>query len=179
MLVLPRIGARLSKSTVYLSLVLRNTAGVDSTVRRTVDLHAAVIGAAIGLLRPCLTLCWPGSLLLMHLRCGLRLLMLLRRLCLLMLLSRLRLLMLLRLFRLVLVITLLIVLGIGNGCGSEEQKQNRCDDQAVSFHLVVLLLNFLGVHRPRAAVGSLSYRGSFSLSHNTSAESLQWAERSA
>jgi hypothetical protein len=80
---------------------------------------------------------------LLMLLCWLRLLMLLCWLRLLMLLCWLRLLMLLWLVRSVLVISPLITLGGGNGGGCEEQRHNRCTDDADSFHLVLLLLSAL------------------------------------
>jgi hypothetical protein len=76
-----------------------------------------------------------GSLLLVHLLRGASLLSLLRRASLLRLLRGPRLLRLWRLFRFALVIALLIVLGNGNGCSSEEQRQNRYADHAGLFHL--------------------------------------------
>jgi len=72
-----------------------------------------VKGAAIALLRSCLILRGPGSLLLMRLLRGASLLRLLRGPCLLRLRGR---------FRFALIISLLIVLGDGNGCCSEEQR---------------------------------------------------------
>jgi len=126
--VLPRTGARLPKACVHLLLMLRNSAEVNPAVGRTVELHASVIGAAIGwlvLLRSSLALplsaAWLLTSLLELLR--LRMLRLLRgpRLLLLRCLlrgpSRLG---LRRLPRLALAVPMLIMLGGGDGCGSEE-----------------------------------------------------------
>ena len=125
-LALPRAGAGLNKACAHLPLVLRNAAVVDAAVGGAVELHAAMINAAIGRLRPSLPLRRCRTLLLMGLLRGPRLLRLLGR------------------FRLAPVIPLLIVLGIGDGCGCKEQRENRCTDYADSFHMAFLLLSAVG-----------------------------------
>jgi len=136
MFVFPRTSTRLTKAFAHLALVLRNAAVVHATVCRAVHLHAAVKGAAIALLWLSLL---SRALLLASLLSGPGLLGLLPRLFLLRLLCRSRLLRGVRLlcrFRIAPVISrsLLIVLGHGNGCGAEEQRQNRCADHAGMFH---------------------------------------------
>jgi hypothetical protein len=90
-----------------------------------------VIGATVALLRSSLTLRRFVSLLLMLLLRGL-LMVLLCRLLLLTLLARLR---------PALFLTLLLMLCVGRGSGSEKQEENCCTDDASSLHLSVLLLN--------------------------------------
>ena len=92
---------------------------VHAPVGRAVGLDAAVIGAAVARLRFCLTRRCFGSLLRMLLLCGPRLLM--------------------SLLRFALLLALVLVLCIGTGSGSEKQEQNRCADNASSFHLSVSL----------------------------------------
>jgi hypothetical protein len=115
---------------------------VDARMGRGVGLDAAVIDAAVFLLRFLLRLSLrlrPSvSLLLMLLR-GL-LMLLLRGLRLLMLLHRL-LVLLLRRLRFAVLLTLLPALCEARDSGSEKQEQNCCADKASSFHLSVLLLS--------------------------------------
>lgn len=63
--VIPRTGARLGETTVYLPFVLWDSARVDTPIGRTAGLDAAVIDAAVGLLRFSLTSRRFVSLLLM------------------------------------------------------------------------------------------------------------------
>jgi len=128
MFILPRTGARLPESCVYLLLMLWNSAEVNAAVGRAVELHAAVEGAAIGwlvLLRSSLALPLAGARLLTPLLelLRLRVLRLLRRPRLLLLRCLLRGprgLRLRRLPRLALAVSMLIMLRGGDGCGSEE-----------------------------------------------------------
>jgi hypothetical protein len=101
MLVLPRTSARLTKSGAHLFLMLRHAAMMYTSVRRAIGLYAPVIGTSIRLLRSCLSLRWPATLLSMILLCWPGLLMLRT------------------LFRSVPLISLILVLG--NGSGSEDQ----------------------------------------------------------
>ena len=102
--VIPRTGARLGETAAHLPLVLWDAAMVDAPIGRAAGLDAAVIDAAIALLRFSLTLRRSLSLLLMLL---LRVLLLLLLALLLMLLLRgLPLLMLLPLLRFALLLTL-------------------------------------------------------------------------
>jgi hypothetical protein len=103
---------------------LRDTAMVDAPIGRAAGLDAAMIDAAVALLRFSLTLC--RFVILMLLLCGLLmllrgLLMLLLRGLLMLLVCGLRLLMLLPLLRFALLLTLLLVLCKGRGSGPEKQ----------------------------------------------------------
>lgn len=148
--VVPGMRARLAETAAYLLLVLWDAAMVDAAVGGAVRLDAAVISAAVALLRSCLTLRRLVSLplmlrwllmlllrwLLMLLLCGL-----LMRLPLLMLGGLPLLLMLLPLLRFAVLLTLLVVLHVGSGRGPEKQEQNCCGDNASSFHLYRLPLS--------------------------------------
>ena len=68
-IVIPRMGARLSETGTHLTVVLRDAAVVDASMSRAVDLNATVIGAPVGRLRPGWTR--GPTLLLMLLPCGL------------------------------------------------------------------------------------------------------------
>jgi len=128
-ILVPRTGAGLAKTAAHLPLVLWDAAMVDASIGRAVGLDAAVIDAAVGLLRFGLTLRRFASLLMLLLR-GL----------LTVLLCGLPLLMLLPLLRFALLLTLLLVLCRGRNSGSEKQEQNCCADNVSSFHLSVLLI---------------------------------------
>jgi hypothetical protein len=158
--VVPGMRARLAETAAYLLLVLWDAAMVDAPIGGAVGLDAAVISAAVALLRSCLTLRRLVSLplllrwlltlllgwllmlmlllrwLLMRLLCGL-----LMGLPLLMLGGLRLLLMLLPLLRFAVVLTLLVVLHVGSGGGPEKQEQNCCGDNASSFHLYGLPLS--------------------------------------
>ncbi|MBZ5568380.1 MAG: hypothetical protein LAN64_11085 [Acidobacteriia bacterium] len=124
---------------------------MNATMGTAVGLDAAVVGAAVDRLR--LSLTRRIRLLLMLLLRRLltlllrRLLMLLLRRLLMLLLRRLltlllrwfSLLMLLPRLRFVLLLTLLLLLCVSKGMGSEKQEQYGCADNANSFHLSVLL----------------------------------------
>jgi hypothetical protein len=153
--VIPRAGARLAETAVYLTFVLWDAAGVDAPIGRTaVGLDAAVIDAAVALLRFSLTLrrfvslllmlLLRGLLMLMLLLCGLLMLLLLLfvlvLLGMLLLLCGLSLLMLLPLLRFALLLTLLLVLCVSKCSGSEKQRQNCSIDNSNSFHGTLPLL---------------------------------------
>jgi len=126
----PRTGARLSKAIAHLFRLLRNAAVVNAAVQWAVWPHTAVIGAAIAFLRSGMTLCRSGSLLRLRVLRGLRMLHLLRGLSVLSLRPG---------VRSVSAFSLLIVLGTGNSCRTEEQRQNCCTDYTGLFHLGKLL----------------------------------------
>ena len=107
MLVTPRTGARLNEATAHLSLVLRHAAMVNTAVGGAVVLHAAVISAAISLLRPGLLLRRFGILLLM---------------------------LLLRLLSLIAIILLLVMLGEGSRRDRKNQQKNCSANNTMSFH---------------------------------------------
>jgi len=110
----------LAETAAYLSSVLWDAAMVDAPIGRAIGLDAAVIDAAVARLRfrlrwrrlPGLLMLWLRGLLMLWLH-GL------------MLLPRLR---------FTLFPTLLLVLCVGRGSGSEKQGQNCCADNAGSFH---------------------------------------------
>src|SRR5271157_1510016 len=123
---------------------------VDAPIGRAAGLDAAVIDAAIALLRFSLTLRRFLSLLLLFvlvlllgvllLLCRLLMLLLLLfvlvlLLGMLLLLRGLRLLMLLPLLRFALLLTLLLMLCVGRDRSSEKQEQNCCADNASAFHI--------------------------------------------
>jgi hypothetical protein len=148
---IPRSGARLAETAAHLFLVLRDAARVDSPIGGSVGLDTAVIGAAVFLLRFLWRLplrlrrfvsLLPGLLLRRLLPLLLRrLLMLLRRSLLMLWLCGLRLLMLLRRLRFAMLLTLLLALGVARDSDSEKQEHNCCADEASSFHLSMLLLS--------------------------------------
>jgi hypothetical protein len=116
--VIPRTGARLDETAAHLPLVLWHAAVVDSAISGAVGLDAAMISAAVGLLR---SLCRFISRLLMLLLCGLRLLMLLLLLRFALLLLRL-LTLLLPLLRFALLLLLLLALCVGRSNGSDKKE---------------------------------------------------------
>ena len=141
--VVPGMRARLAETVVHLFLALWHAAMVDAPMLGTVGLDAAVISAAVALLRLFLTVrrlpglaFMLGGLLMLFLRRALMRLLcgLLMRLRLLML-SGLRLLwMFLSFLRFIMLLALLIVLDVGCSRGSEKQRQNCCGDNVGSFH---------------------------------------------
>jgi hypothetical protein len=132
--VIPRTGARLLETAVYLPLVLRDAARVDTGTGGFGGLDAAMIGAAVVLLRPRRRS--TGRL---------RMLLLCRR-GLLMLWLRLRwLLMLLALLLSVVVPLLLTALCVGRSNGSEEQEQGPCTDRQFHRHLRLLIEDLAGI----------------------------------
>jgi hypothetical protein len=138
MFVVPRTGARLAEPAAHLPLVLWDAARVDAAIGRAGGLDAAMIDAAVGLLRSLrrftspllLRYGWFLLLMLLSLLRSALLLMLLRRLFLLLTLLRcgFLLLMLLPLLWSALLPFLLLALCVGRSNGSEEQKQGACAD---------------------------------------------------
>jgi hypothetical protein len=133
--VIPRTGARLAEPAAHLPLVLWDATRVDAAIGGAGGLDAAMIDAAVALLRSLRRFTSPllllyGFLLLMLLSLLRSALLLLR--CLFLLLTLLRcgflLLMLLSLLRFALLPFLLLALCVGRSNGSEEQKQGPCAD---------------------------------------------------
>ena len=114
MLVFPRAGAGLAEAVMHLTLVLGNTAGMDTSIGGHIGLHAAVVNAAVGLPRPGLCGCGLGG----RLRSARRL-----SLC--------------RGFGSFPVVSLL---GIGCGRGGDEQREKSCVRTVSRFILGRLLL---------------------------------------
>jgi len=119
MVVVPRPGARLAKTVAHLRLVLWYAAGVHAAIDGSVGFDPAMIGAAVSLLLPSLTLGRLISLTLCRLPLGLVLLCL-RLWTLLGLLALLPMLIFLFLPRFALVLTLLFVLCIPRDAHSKK-----------------------------------------------------------